>query len=404
MNVTCFTRLIGIFFLACVSFLAYGQDVILETQADVDAFDSSVTVVEGDLVIGSDGFEQNNIDDISSLSNVQSIEGQLLVRSTQLSDLNEFLNLDFVESNIYLFNNELLANIDGLIGLSSINGSLYVAHNDILSNVDGFSNIVEIEGYLRFEFNHLLVDFAGFSKLESVGEYFGISHNLGVKNLNGFQNLNNVGGFFELSFNPLLSNFNSLSNITSVSSFIVLEANASLQNVDGFSSLEIISDNLYIHNNQNLTNLDGLTNIESIFGNVEFSFNFSLSNCCGIQHLLEDPDAIDGAITIQNNPIECSSQEEILEVNCSVSINDLTELELTITPNVISAGDQLYIQSKVDIMGATIELRNTNGHSIMTETLVNSYIDLPENISPGLYYLSISMDGKVSTKKVMVVR
>ena len=33
-------------------FVSFGQDVILETQADVDAFDPATTVVNGDLKIG----------------------------------------------------------------------------------------------------------------------------------------------------------------------------------------------------------------------------------------------------------------------------------------------------------------------------------------------------------------
>ena len=103
-----------------------------------------------------------------------------------------------------------------------------------------------------------------------------------------------------------------------------------------------------------------------------------------------------------NNPSECSSQEEILEANCSVSTKELSDIEWSIRPNVITPGSQIRIESEFVLQDAIIELRNANGQLILSSKLRNSLVEIPTNTSSGLFFLSIIIKGKVNTKKLIV--
>jgi|GEM_PF-3950289 len=78
MNVRYLKLVFGITFLVCGSIFLSAQDVILETQADVNAFDPSMTVVHGDLYISGD-----DITDLSSLIGIKTITGNLDIRYCQ---------------------------------------------------------------------------------------------------------------------------------------------------------------------------------------------------------------------------------------------------------------------------------------------------------------------------------
>lgn len=79
-------------------FVSFGQDVILETQADVDAFDPGTTVINGDLKIGDVFGEFSDITDISNLKNIVSVEGVVILRNNNnqlsLDGLNNLTTID----------------------------------------------------------------------------------------------------------------------------------------------------------------------------------------------------------------------------------------------------------------------------------------------------------------------
>jgi len=64
--------------LVCYSVLLSAQFVILSTQAEVDAFDNSVTVVEGSLVINK-SITGDYIYDLSNLSNIKTVKGGVTI-------------------------------------------------------------------------------------------------------------------------------------------------------------------------------------------------------------------------------------------------------------------------------------------------------------------------------------
>jgi uncharacterized repeat protein (TIGR01451 family) len=80
-----------------------------------------------------------------------------------------------------------------------------------------------------------------------------------------------------------------------------------------------------------------------------------LVNCCGIQQLLENPDWVEGSVTISNNPSACSNETEILNAICGLSMiifNDVNQNCINDNDEIGIANRQFIIQPG-DIIGQT---------------------------------------------------
>jgi len=74
-------RLIALFFLSYICQFVLAQDVELRTQLDVDLFDPATTIIQGDLEIGS---AISDITNLSTLSNLQTVTGDLIIKDNPL--------------------------------------------------------------------------------------------------------------------------------------------------------------------------------------------------------------------------------------------------------------------------------------------------------------------------------
>lgn len=124
-------------------------DISLMSQEDIDAFGAmypNCTQINGDLEIGS---WSNIIDDLSPLSNIQSINGGLSIYGTSLTHFNSLNNLTAVNGAwLAIYDNLLLEDLSGLsnVNLNNLNpidmeyDGLYVAYNPLLSvcNIPNF--------------------------------------------------------------------------------------------------------------------------------------------------------------------------------------------------------------------------------------------------------------------------
>ena len=118
--------------LLCLFAFCSAQDVTLLSQADVDSFDPSSTLITGDLLIGD--VVQSDIHDLSNLSNLSSIGGILWIRNVSVSNLNSLSNLTSIGGTLSISGNDNLINLDGLLNLHS-SGSVIINSNDLLENV-----------------------------------------------------------------------------------------------------------------------------------------------------------------------------------------------------------------------------------------------------------------------------
>jgi len=161
----------------------FGDPIIFNTQADVDSFDPQISIVNGDLTIGN--LSQNSdISDLSTLSNI-----------------------------------------------TSINGSLQILRNPLLENIDVLSNISEVSSCVRVEQNNMLRDLDGFSTLIQVSGDLIIRDNLELTSVDSLEKLESVGGGLIVSDNPNLIEccgiFTLLANTSMVSGLIIIHNNSS---------------------------------------------------------------------------------------------------------------------------------------------------------------------------------
>ena len=158
----------------------YVGDVELYSQADVDAFDSKYTYIDGKLVISGP-----DIDDLSALSNIDSVAMNLEIYFCEtLKSLNGLENLKSIGATLYIRGNDDLLEINGLSGLTNITKDLSILDNGVLPNLDGLLNVTAIRNvYIGIEAwkepakerrNTLLTDYCGIKPmLENIsGEYY----------------------------------------------------------------------------------------------------------------------------------------------------------------------------------------------------------------------------------------
>ena len=238
----------------------FSQDVILLDQTSIDTFDQAITTIAGDLQIGSFS-TSSDIQDLSPLSNIQSVGGSLSVFDTQLVDLAGLENLESVGVDINIFSNSLLTNLNSLQGLTRIEQSISIELNSVLTSLEGLQNITEVglDVFLT---------------------------SLPISTLIGFENLKSSGTF--LVFDTQISNVDELAQLEECE-------------IVGFS------------NNELLTNLDGLKSLRttSFFDIVR---NPNLTDCCSVSNLILNAEP--GDVNIFENGFLCNSIEEILGADC----------------------------------------------------------------------------------------
>ena len=301
---------------SCCSFLpGFAQNVTFNSQADVNAFNSATTI-NGNLTIETTS-TTDPITDLSNLLNLTSITGFLsIIYNDDLINLDGLDNLSSIGGDLEISYNAALTNLDGITNISAVEGDLTIRDNYALTNLDGLANISTITGDLRIFSLDALTNLDGFTNLSTVGGILAISSNNALTNLDGLTNLSAIGGNLSISSNNTLTNLDGLANISSIGGILGLTYNDALTNLDGLANLSSIGGSFQIFGNAALTNLDGLANITTIEGFLSIFDNAALTNCCAIQILLSTPNAIGGTISINNNPSECSSAEEIIAASC----------------------------------------------------------------------------------------
>ena len=356
--------------------LILGQDVIFESQADVDSFDPSIEVINGNLSIGFDEDVINDIVDLSNLENLTRITGDLSIESTLLENLDDLSILAVIGNQLSINRNPLLTQLDGLSNVTSQIRNLRILSNSELLNIDGLTGVSSISNQLSFISNDKLMNVTGLSGLGAIGAELFLVNNGSLVNIDGLSNLESLGS-------------------------LSISSNSSLEHISGLSKITELY-NLSISSNDNLKTLDGLENIASIENHFLVRFNELLMNCCAIQNLFSDPIAIGGTIIVQGNPSECSSVQDIVDASCLVNVDEVSTIEWNITPNVITTERSIQIKSDTDLQNAQVYILSENGQVISSQILTSEYIKINEDISQGLYFLSISIDGKKNTKKLIV--
>lgn len=263
------------------------ENIILSTQAQVDAFPVTHGCKVAERTITITGVDITSLDGLSSLD---SIRGSLIIRS-----------------------NPELVSIDGLSSLKSVaiglrgsftNGKVEIVNNDKLTNIDGLSNLSSV-GYnaglgdesITIMDNAVLTSLAGLTSITRLRGGLNVAYNSALTNLDGLDNFTeqyNNGGIY-LGNNPALVDIHALKSLTSVVQLYIVD-NDALPNLNGLSALKKVTGKgpagyIDIRENDALTNVDSLsslTTMDSPTRTLRVINNPALVRGCGLYPLLSN--------------------------------------------------------------------------------------------------------------------
>ncbi|MBS4039481.1 MAG: hypothetical protein KGZ81_02660 [Flavobacteriales bacterium] len=231
---------------ACPSLCPSG-DVTLISQAEVDAFVAqypNCTQINGNLNIGPISGGSSNITNLSGLSSLTQVSGELAIRYNQnLTNLSGLNNITSIGTILRLEFNQALLNLDGLSGLTNIGQSIYIGLNFVLQNLNGLAGITQLpNGYLYINNNPQLTSLQGLHNITTIGESMWISASNGLTNLNGLSGLttfnNNSSEFIYIMNNQNLISLSGLQNVTSFGNrSISIQNNAALTDISAINSI-----------------------------------------------------------------------------------------------------------------------------------------------------------------------
>ena len=240
------------------------ENVQLSTQAEVNAFaELRVTQLSGNLVIGrttgSSTDDEDPITDLSGLSLLTAIEGDLIIsRTSELLELSGLEALNEISGDLIIRLNRELSTTFGLNNLQRIGGDLEISANSALNNLDALASV---EGVQNFRFAHN----AAMKRLFDMTSI----NSLNVVTIEGNTSLENIAGLngtsireLTINGNDVLENLRGLESTTNLASF-ELRYNESLKSVEGLENLRRISDALVIEYNDMLEDLNGMGFLES---------------------------------------------------------------------------------------------------------------------------------------------
>ncbi|MEM9545080.1 MAG: VWA domain-containing protein [Bacteroidota bacterium] len=372
-------RFLFLLTLLSVQLKSFGQDVKLQTQAQVDAFDPETTVINGNLQIGttlmpSSGFT-SDITDISNLSNLTTVKGYLhLIDAGLLESLDALGNITSIDYHLEIRECSTLTDVDGLSGITKVRGDLRIEDNRNLLNLDGLSNITSVGRSLWIDENENLIDITGLSGITSVGSEpyyksiyvrdnenlvnldglnnitkiywleiksnesltdingldglikatgFKIYENHSLINVDGLINLTNVQ-YMRIEKNAELMNVDGLGNITTIDGYLLIEENGKLTNLDGLRAVSSIQSDLSIISNKNLTNLDGLIGLTELLGELNIVSNEKITNLDGLSN-----------VTGQIESLNISANDNLIDLNGLSGITDVEkDIEIIVNQNL----------------------------------------------------------------------
>src|SRR5690606_11280849 len=270
-------------------------------QADLDDFvenNQYCTTISGNLNLGNLD-DYNDITDISGLSNILTIDGNLEVLNTQLTSLEGLSSLASIGGNIYTeYNSELLDFFDH--ELTSLNGHLETW--DQLENLSGFSTITHLDGLT-------------------------IGHT-SITNMDGFNSLSTIGSYgLNFYYNWVLNDLSALNILTTIGGPLLLVSNDELQDLEGLNNIISINGELNISNNWGLSDISALSNIDyTTIEYLEIYYNSALSECNLPSFCAYFTNSGQGYI--EDNAGNCNSEESII-ANCGPLCTAPTNLSAT---------------------------------------------------------------------------
>lgn len=374
----------------------YGDANLYTQQAVIDFASHGYTNITGRLYIGTSPFTSDNITDISQLSTVETVGGDLGVHGCYgLTSLNGLSGITTVGRDLLIKENEDLENLSGLGAIIDVTRDVQISENELLTNVD-LVNLTTVGGLLFISKNESLLSLNGLASITSVRS-IQVQYNDTLESIAPFATI--TGSIFDLKIdsNKTLTTLYGLHNITSVH-YLKIKKNRGLINLNGLEGITNLNL-VEIVNNSSLTTLDGLSSLDSV-NDLYVKENNVLTDYCSLNI------AVDNGIPeyfVSANGFNPTYQDMQLG-SCSIEPFSVAEEYLgkrtTLTPNPTHGGIDLDF---VNIEDRHLKISNELGQIVYQDRGINNlnhHIDL--NVPTGIYIVEI-YTGKMSEKLKLIV-
>ncbi len=335
------------------------EEIILTTQAEVDAFDC--TSVKS-LVIRN--FNPDTISNLDALQSLVAVENDLII------DIRPGLN-----------------NLESLSNLTSIGGDFTISGQ--LGSLKGLEQLTSIDGSFKLEQVGELRNFAGLENLERIGGDLAFT-NYELDNFEGLSNLKAIGGritFFDQN-NDI--SFVGLSALESVGGFDLEDAN--IDNFVGLSSLKKINGSINAGNTEdNIASFEGLENVEEITGNITLAFG-NIESWTGLRNLRR----IGGDFEVEDQRFETfEGLEKLKEIGGTLYLLSNGVESLQAFESLQSVGGVLIEAEPLTSLDGLEQLRRVNGNFSLVATQVAD-ITAIQNIESIARNLGFTFNEKLS--------
>lgn len=438
-------KLFSLFFATLYSFCLFGysilmcpQSVTFSTQAEVNDFPiqyPDCIDIEGDVIInGSD------INDLSPLSNLETIGGDLEIgqnnvyTNEQLTNLSGLENLITIGEDLRLFYNMVLSDISALSNLQFIGDAIMIEDNPTLSSIAALGNIIEI-GELCLRLTPLITtltelislsvirdeididesnlsNLAGLENITSLNEDLNLSNNESLVSLEGLENLVKVAKEFTIKGNDMLIDLTGVESLDSVGTCRI-QNNSLLETLHGLNHLSYIggdsylSGYTYIAGNDILTCISALNPATLATGQLSIVYNPQLSFCAS-EFTCEFIANSDETIFVEGNAPGCNNETEI-QSDCDNQVEDPcftvgietkidNPFKLTLSPN--PSYGQFSLKTNNNSL-KQLSVSNPAGIVLFERSfLQDTNFDLSDFPS-GIYYITVSNEVGITTLSVV---
>ena len=261
----------------------YQGNITVTTQAEVDAMRDTLagkTRINGNLTIGyTSGSSRSNITDLTPLSNMTYITGNLIIRQNErLNNINDLTHLQSIGGYFSVYNNTELTDLGDFSNLQTIGGYFLVQSNDTLTTMGNFPVLQTIGGYFDVLSNDLLTTLGNFPVLQTIGGYFNVSGNSDLTDLGDFPVLQTIGGFFLVNVNSELTDLGDFPVLQTIGGEFNVRDNSELTDLGDFPVLQTIGGYFSVYNNSELTDLGDFPVLQTIGGYFSVYNNSELTD------------------------------------------------------------------------------------------------------------------------------
>ena len=339
-------------------------NVYLRNQSQVDRFlgrIGSCTEIPGSLYIGRPDNEWSDIEDISALSSIREVGGNLTLQL-----------------------NNMLADLQSLQSLERVHGTFYVnGHKS--SSFDGMETLRYIGG--DFRFNNVATIGSNVADMDAFERLDTIMGNVEILRSN-VENINSIvqpvfHGDLKLDYAYQFADLDSFHLIDTIKGDLVFQ-DTRLQDMSQLRDIDFLGG-LYVANNEMLFSFGGLKSTEHIEGDVSFSGNRYLNLNTGFDALK----TVGGNLGV-NGPV-CLIFDSLQHIGGALGlvINQLGENSFTMLDSISDGfslltytGTDLHQFSNVKKIGGRLNITNneiTSLHGLHNARLDLTYCDIVTN-------------------------